>query len=252
MNREDELLLKRIDELAAKCYGSSRFIFTDFLSPSEISLILDNEKNINYVEHIFFGGTKQCERQMLRFGSADMLGYEEEFPISCVVAEPVAKKFADELGHRDILGAVMNLGIDRSIIGDIFVRDKTGYIFCADRIAEYIAENLNKIKHTNVKCRIEKGDIEAIQPEIKPMEIVVSSERIDAIVSKVCGMSRSQGIESFREKKIFVNGRVMENNSYVLKENDIVSVRGFGKFIFGGLIKETKKGRIRVKVEKYM
>lgn len=252
MNREDELLLKRIDELAAKCYGSSRFIFTDFLNPSEISLILNNERDIDYVEHKFYGGAEQCERQMLRFGSADMLGYEEEFPISCVVAEPVAKKFADELGHRDILGAIMNLGIDRCTIGDIFVKDKTGYIFCVDRIAEYIAENLEKIKHTNVKCRVEKGNINAIQPELKPMEAVVSSERIDAIISKVYGMSRSQGIEYFREKKVFVNGRVMENNSYVLKENDVVSVRGFGKFIFDGLKMETKKGRMRVQVRVYL
>lgn len=252
MNREDELLIKRINELAAKCYGSSRFIFTDFLNPSEISLILNNERDINYVEHKFYGGTDQCERQMLRFGSADMLGYEEEFPISCVVAEPMAKKFADELGHRDFLGSLMNLGIDRSTIGDIFIKEKTGYIFCVDRIAEYIAENLEKIKHTNVKCRVEKGNIDAIQPELKPVETVVSSERIDAIIAKVYGMSRSQGIEYFRQKKVFVNGRVMENNSYVLKENDIVSVRGFGKFIFDGLMKETKKGRMRVRMRVYI
>lgn len=252
MNREDELLIKRINELAAKCYGSSRFIFTDFLNPSEISLILNNERDINYVEHKFYGGTEQCERQMLRFGSADMLGYEEEFPISCVVAEPMAKKFADELGHRDFLGSLMNLGIDRSTIGDIFIKEKTGYIFCVDRIAEYIAENLEKIKHTNVKCRVEKGNIDAIQPELKPVETVVSSERIDAIIAKVYGMSRSQGIEYFRQKKIFVNGRVMENNSYVLKEKDIVSVRGFGKFIFDGLMRETKKGRMRVRMRVYI
>lgn len=252
MNREDELLIKRINELAAKCYGSSRFIFTDFLNPSEISLILNNERDINYVEHKFYGGTEQCERQMLRFGSADMLGYEEEFPISCVVAEPMAKKFADELGHRDFLGSLMNLGIDRSTIGDIFIKEKTGYIFCVDRIAEYIAENLEKIKHTSVKCRVEKGNIDTIQPELKPVETVVSSERIDAIIAKVYGMSRSQGIEYFRQKKVFVNGRVMENNSYVLKENDIVSVRGFGKFIFDGLMKETKKGRMRVRMRVYI
>ena len=252
MNREDELLIKRINELAAKCYGSSRFIFTDFLNPSEISLILNNERDINYVEHKFYGGTEQCERQMLRFGSADMLGYEEEFPISCVVAEPMAKKFADELGHRDFLGSLMNLGIDRSTIGDIFIKEKTGYIFCVDRIAEYIAENLEKIKHTNVKCKVEKGNIDAIQPELKPVETVVSSERRDAIIAKVYGMSRSQGIEYFRQKKVFVNGRVMENNSYVLKENDIVSVRGFGKFIFDGLMKETKKGRMRVRMRVYI
>lgn len=252
MKKEDELIIKRINELAAKCHRSSRFIFTDFLNPSEISLILNNEQDIEYVEHQFYGGAGQCERQMLRFGSSEILGYEEEFPISCVVAEPVAKKFADELGHRDILGAIMNLGIDRSTIGDIFIKDNIGYILCVDRIAEYITENLDKIKRTNVKCRIEKGDIAAIQPELELSEAVVSSERIDGVIAKLYNMSRSQVTEYFRQKKVFVNGKIMENNSYFLKENDIISVRGFGKFIFEGIKCETKKGKIRVSIKKYI
>lgn len=251
MNKEDEILKKRINELAAKCYGSSRFIFTDFLSPSEISLILENENEINYVDHDFYGGAVHCERQILRFGSLNMCGYEEEFPISCVVAEPVLKKFADELGHRDFLGALMNLGIERSTIGDIFVKDKIGYIFCVSRIADFIVGNLDKIKHTNVKCRIESEDIEALQPELKEMSLIVSTGRIDAVISKLYNLPRSRSTEYFREKKIFVNGRIMENNSYMLKEGDIVSVRGFGKFIYDGLEQNTRKGRQKVKVQAY-
>ncbi len=193
-----------------------------------------------------------CERQMLKFGSEEMFGYDEEFPISCVIIEPLLKKFAEKLGHRDYLGAIMNLGIERSVIGDIFVKDTTAYVFCVDRIAQYIADNLDKIRHTNVKCTIEKGNIEAVAPEKKAVSVVVSSERIDAVVAKLYNMSRSQSIEHFREKKVMVNGRVMENNSYSMKPADVISVRGYGKFIFTGVENETKKGRLKVQLMQYV
>lgn len=193
-----------------------------------------------------------CERQMVKFGSEEMFGYDEEFPISCVVIEPLLKKFAEKLGHRDYLGAIMNLGIERSVIGDIFVKDTTAYVFCVDRIAQYIADNLDKIRHTNVKCTIEKGKIEAVAPEKKAVSVVVSSERIDAVVAKLYNMSRSQSIEHFRGKKVMVNGRVMENNSYSMKPADVISVRGYGKFIFMGVENETKKGRLKVQLMQYV
>ena len=81
-------------------------------------------------------GTEGCERQMLRFGSEETLGYEEAFPISCVVIRPSAPKFAEELTHRDFLGALMNLGIERDVLGDIIVRDAVGYVFCEDAMAD--------------------------------------------------------------------------------------------------------------------
>lgn len=252
MVREDELLKKRICELAVRSYNNSQFVFTDFLSPSEISVILEIEKDIEYVPHDLYGGAEVCERQMLRFGSEEMFGYVENFPISCVVIEPVMKKFADDFSHRDFLGALMNLGIERSTLGDIFIKDQTAYVLCIDRIAEFICENLDKVKHTSVKCHIEKGMVEALKPELKREEVIVNSARIDAIVSKLWNVSRKASIELFREKKVFINGRVQENNSYSLKEDDVVSVRGYGKFVYIGGAQETRKGRIKVVVNKYV
>ena len=81
---------------------------------------------------------------MLRFGSEETLGYEEAFPISCVVIRPSAPKFAEELTHRDFLGALMNLGIERDVLGDIIVRGAVGYVFCEDAMADY----LEKKHHT--------------------------------------------------------------------------------------------------------
>lgn len=252
MIKEDEILKKRINELAVKSYNNSQFVFTDFLSPSEISLILENEQEIDFVPHFFYGGSEQCERKILKFGSEEEFGYDEEFPIKCIMVEPLMKKFADNLNHRDFLGAIMNLGIDRSVIGDIFIRDKVGYVFCTDKIADYLMDNLDKIKHTNVKCKIVQNDTDELKPELRDMELIVSSVRTDGIISKLYNLSRKQSIEYFSEHKVFINGRVTESNSKTLKNGDIVSVRGHGKFIFNGIANETKKGRLKIYIKLYI
>ena len=91
-----------------------------------------------------------------------------------------------------------------------------------------------------------------IQPELKEEELIVSSLRADAIVAKVWQLSRNQSLELFRGKKVFVNGRQFENNSGIWQEGDIVSVRGYGRFRYDGMLQETKKGRIRFLIQKYI
>ena len=74
------------------------------------------KKEISYVPFDVFGGTENCERLMIRFGSEELFGYEEPFPICCLLAEPLIEKFADNFTHRDFLGAIMNLGIERDVM----------------------------------------------------------------------------------------------------------------------------------------
>lgn len=252
MKQEDEILRRRILDLANRCYQSNVYTFSGFLNPAEQAVVFEMEQEISFADWTLFGGGEDCERRMLRFGSEEMLGYEEEFPVCCLIVKPLLKKFSDDLTHRDFLGAFMNLGIRREVLGDIIVRDHTGYVFCEDAMAEYLCEHLDRVKHTSVSCEIVKECPEGAKPEFSEEEMVVSSNRCDAVVAKVYKLSRSQSIELFRAKRVFVNGRQYENNSGVLKAEDVVSVRGFGKFIFSGFLNETKKGRIRVGIRRYV
>lgn len=250
--REEDELKRRILDLANRCYQKNQYTFSGFLNIGEQALFFEMEREISFVPWTLSGGGEGCERQMLRFGSEEMLGYEEPFPISCLTVNPLMKKFADELSHRDFLGALMNLGIERDVLGDIIVKDNVGYVFCEDAMAEYLSRHLDKVKHTSISCIITKECPEAATPELEKEELVVTSNRCDAVIAKVYKLSRSQSIELFRTKKIYVNGRQYENNSGILKKGDVVSVRGFGKFIFSGVPVETKKGRVRIEVEKYI
>lgn len=244
--KEIKQLQKRLSELADKSFSQNIYTFTGFLGLSDQAVFFDMEKQLGYAGWELFGGNQDCERKMLRFGKEENLGYVEEFPITLLVIKPLMQKFADYLTHRDFLGAIMNLGIERSTIGDILIRDNIGYVFCQNKVAEYLVEQLDKIKHTNVSCKVAgKEDVPEPARPI-PMEVTVVSARIDAVISKVYNLSRTQSVELFRTGKIFLNGRICENNSCYLKENDAVTVRGFGKFIYQGTERETRKGKLSV------
>ena len=88
--------------------------------------------------------------------------------------------------------------------------------------------------------------------KIERKNCLVSSVRADSVIAKLYNMSRSQGVELFRGKKVFINGRLNENNSVTLKTGDRVSVRGHGKFIYQGTAYETKKGKLSVEVDVYV
>lgn len=246
--KEIQQLKKRFLELGEKSYNQNIYTFTGFLGMSEQEVFWQAAQAMKHVPFTLWGGSEGCERQMVRFGSAEEFGYEEEFPIVCICIRPLLEKFADNLTHRDFLGALMNLGIERSTLGDIYVKQKTGYLFCVDKIADYIVENLDKIKHTNVKCTVLEQVPEVVAGEAVEEEHLTASERIDGIVAKLYNISRNQSLELFRGKKVFVNGRVYENNSGSLKSGDVVSVRGYGKFTYAGISQETRKGKLRIKV----
>lgn len=249
---EDKLFRARMKELAQASFRQNRYTFSHFLSVAELTKLHDMASVLEFVDYDTFGGNSCCERQMVRFGSERMFGYEEPFPISVLCIKPLMSKFAEKLGHRDYLGAVMNLGIERDVIGDILIRDKSAYMFCMDNIAAYIQENLEKIRHTNVKVSLAEGEIEALSPRLEEVEILVSSPRFDAVVSAVCKLSRSAALQLFRDKKVILQGRICENNSMVLKEETTFSIRGYGKFIYKGCKNQTRKGRIYVRLEQYL
>lgn len=247
----DEFLKKRFRELADKAYRNNIYTFTDFLGLSEMSAFYEIERELSFMPWEAFGGGEDCERMMLRFGSEELFGYTEAFPVVCLNIKPLMQKFADKLSHRDFLGALMNLGIERDTLGDIVLKENEGYLFCTETIAPYICENLTRVKHTPVLCEKAKEIPTEREVDLQEMKIQVASKRIDGVISKVYRLSRGESVEYFRQKKIFVGGRLCENNSYALKEGDIVTVRGCGKFIFAESQGISKKGKLNVIVRCY-
>ena len=195
-----------------------------------------------------YGGYDGAERRIACFGSEDEFGFASEPPCVCIAVEPLSLKFAEKLTHRDFLGALMSLGIRRETLGDIVIIENRTFIFCLSQIAEYLMGELHEVRRTSVKCSISDIPPELAAKEPEDRELVVPSERADALVAAVYRLSRSGAQELFAQKRIYLNSRTLENTSKELSEGDIISVRGHGRFVFRGAVRETKKGRLRVLV----
>lgn len=257
---ENDVLKGRLRDLANAAYTQNRYTYTNFLSAADIDVFYNNIEELSYAGYRLFGGRDGCERVMIAFGSEAYCGYEPDFPISIVKAAALQDKFSEDLNHRDFLGALMNLGVEREMIGDILVAEsqKTGkhsaaYIFCADSIADYIVSSLTRIRHTSVHCTIcTSEDASEIKLRKEPLHIIAASARADAVAAAITGLSRSSTALLFKEKKFTLNNRLYENSSYQLKPGDIFSIRGYGKYEFLQTGTVTRKGRLNIELLKYV
>ncbi len=251
MIREEELFLKRIHELIYLADTRGYTTVTDFLNLNESTLFLNHLKELPNVQYKFWGGYADAERKRLAFYQADDNLFEE-FNISIIKIIPNNSKFADSLTHRDFLGSIVGLGIDRCKLRDILIKDNTGYLFAEKTIGSYIVDTLTKIKHTYVRCSITQLEEIDITPSYQEIRGTISSARVDAILALALKTSRSSITGLISGGKVFINSRLVTQNSTSLKENDIISVRGHGKFIYCGITNQTKKGRLYATILRYI
>lgn len=260
-----DFLAGRIKDLATRAYMNNFVTHTDFLSVSEQACfyqILASEgvsSNSNVycgARFVVYGGAKDAERAMVCFlpeylDEESFLLAEESEPtvLNCVRIRPVNAKFADDLNHRDYLGSVMNLGIERDQIGDILIGEKEAYLFATTDIAEMICKELIRIRHTSVKCeKVNTSDCN-VEPRYEEVSGSVASERIDAILAFVYHLSRSEAQKLIESESVFIDGKTAYSGGYDLKSGARVSVKGHGKFIYLGTTNTTRKGRLFIKVK---
>ena len=248
---KDQGLKNRFKELALKSYNQGIFTFTEFLGLAEQDVFNQIESELRYVGYKIFGGTDDGERVIVRFGNEEELGYSVDYPIKCLVIRPLMQKFAEDLTHRDFLGALMNLGIKREKLGDIIIHENEGYLFCLEQIADYIVDNLTRVKHTSVTVEIENNSEKIshlYKDDYKCQIILVDSKRLDAIIAKTYKISRTSSLNLFVAGKVYVNGRQCTSNSQLIKNGDIISVRGKGRIKYMGNEGVSKKGRTRLEI----
>lgn len=250
MNKEEQLFVKRIQELGRMAYQKDIVMFTDFMNLHYVHLLQKEANAIPGVRVEFFGGYEGAERQIGAF-IPDDLCYEYSYPMEILKIEPLHLKFAEQLNHRDYLGAILNSGIDRSKVGDILCSGSCAYVFCMDSMVDFLRMELTRIRHTEVKVsQVTCAEL----PEQRFQEITgsVASERLDCMMALAFRNSRSSMDKLAVGEKVMVNGEVVTSNSQILQVGDVVSVRGYGKFRYSEKMNLSKKNRLFVKVERYV
>ena len=248
----DEIFKKRILEWANRSWNQGVYCFSHFLDLAQRSDFLSLVSSMPPVPWQLYGGAEGCERQMLRFGDEATCGYDAPFPIQCLKIAPLSAKFAEPLTHRDYLGALMALGMERETMGDIVIRKDGAFLFCEERIAPYILEHFVQARHTSLSCEIVDTLPEGPLFETKRMSVQLSSQRVDALIAHVFKLSRGDAQELFPAGKIFVSGRLCESPGFTPKPDDIISVRGFGRMKYIGIESLSKKGKENTAVELFV
>ena len=243
---EDKLFLSRMCDLVQRAERTTAVMYSRFLNPAQKLLV--KERLSPYADVDFFGGYEDADRCVASFSLSEW--DEPSYPITALRIVPASKK---TYSHRDYLGSVLALGIDRELTGDIVIDDEGAYFMVLEDIADFIAMNLLKVANTTVRINRE-DDLSSIvcKRQFKETGTTVSSLRFDCVLSAAANKSRSASAALIEQGLADVNYETEKNTSRQIKNGDVISLRGFGKVIVetdGGL---TKKGRIHLKLKKYI
>ena len=239
-------------EVAEKLLQSISFVenrntVTKFLTNFE-QIVLSQIVAYNYSDFKveFFGGFDDAERKKAKIISNEY--YDVDYDIVCLKAK-FNNKF-NRVEHRNILGAVHNLGINFNRFGDIIVLENEVYIFVDEEIADYIAMEFTKAGRVNLDFqRVDLAEV-GIEKKYEDFEIVSSSFRIDSIVAKITNKSRSKVKEFLEQDFIKLNHVVLRNGEKTCTSEDIISIRKYGRFVVKGYTQNKKSFKYRITISK--
>ena len=239
-------------EAAEKLLQSISFVenrntVTKFLTNFE-QIVLSQVVAYNYSDFKveFFGGFDDAERKKAKIISNEY--YDVDYDIVCLKAK-FNNKF-NRVEHRNILGAVHNLGINFNRFGDIIVLENEVYIFVDDEIADYIAMEFTKAGRVNLDFqRVDLTEV-GIEKKYEDFEIVSSSFRIDSIVAKITNKSRSKVKEFLEQDFIKLNHVILRNGEKTCTSEDIISIRKYGRFVVKGYTQNKKSLKYRITISK--
>ena len=239
-------------EAAEKLLQSISFVenrktVTKFLTNFE-QVVLSQIVAYNYSDFKveFFGGFDDAERKKAKIISNEY--YDVDYDIVCLKAK-FNNKF-NKVEHRNILGAVHNLGINFNRFGDIIVLENEVYIFVDDEIADYIAMEFTKAGRVNLDFqRVDLTEVK-IEKKYEDFEIVSSSFRIDSIVAKITNKSRSKVKEFLEQDFIKLNHVILRNGEKTCTPDVIISIRKYGRYVVKGYTQNKKSLKYRITISK--
>lgn len=233
----------RLDDLMNQSIKTHRCIMTPFLTSSQIAA---SKRFLgSMIEYEVDGGYPQAERARIVLNPSEAYG---EKACVCLTAS-FNGKFV-KLEHRDVLGALMSLQLDRNQFGDHWIEEDRIVLYCTAEIKDYLIMNLTQIHHLNVRfeespvCYRKKQSYEYFTR-------IVSNLRLDCIVACLAHCSRSKAQEKIKQQLVFVNDEILEDSSHLCNNGDTISIRRVGRFDLVKKVSSTKKEKFVVEFAKY-
>lgn len=241
-----EDFIKKVEDLYKRSRNKNIVTYTGFLTPTEKQFIV---KNFGKEKIVFGGGVEEAERVRAFF----LPEYIDKIKVEEYIVAFKSSFSFKELTHRDFLGTLLSLGIERRCIGDIYVFEKEAYFFVTSDIAKFIKANLDKVGNIGVKIKeVDFYEVRVVEPTFKEINFTVSSLRLDSIVAGAIKESREKANGFIRSGVVLLNYLVCENPSKEINEGDVFSVKGYGKFRLSEIGGRSKKDKIFIKVNKFI
>ena len=248
---EEKQFISRLEDRLERVEQRYQEEVTDFLEPRLQLVAEEYLRSCRFQRYLFCGGYEGAERKRLVL-------YPEYTEPECAMAGIRLFRFQGKLdyvsvNHRDFLGAIMGLGLRREKFGDLLVRDTGFDLFVQEDVADYLLQNEIRIKH--VPMAVAEASMEDFAPpeqNIKELHIMVSSMRLDTLLAHGLNLSRTKAMELIQSGRVKVNHSEVTDNDYLCQQGDLISCRGKGRLHIGEQSGETRKGKLRVCILKYV
>lgn len=233
----EEVFVKKVLDYLDQVQYKQRLILTQFLDPYHQSIVKSVIGHQDEVQVLENGGFIHSESQRMIIAPSFYEIEKEDFEI--VVCKIIYAKNFEKLTHRDILGALMSIGIKRELFGDIVEKDKDFYLAVDQHIYEYLKDHLSMIKRSKVKFVEWDEEIE-VKNDYLVKSFIVSSFRLDKIISSFYKISRQKAAEFIRAGHVKVNHKPVEQINYLCNNKDIISFKKHGRVMFVDCNKQTR------------
>jgi len=252
---EDSLVLAQIEDKLRQCESGSYITWSNFLDIRQCALAATE---FQATRHVLYGGYEDAERRIMVFlpdyvdisqSIEEILG--DDNPLE--VLRVSTAKGSRALGHRDYLGSLLSLGIDRNISGDIIVRDNGADIIILKSMEEFLLTNYDKAGRTNLSLEIVPiGDLMLGEEHTSTKQDTVASLRLDNVLGSAFNLSRTTAQDAIKQGIVFVNGLQCTKADKEISEGDKIVLRGKGKVILEEVGKRTRKDRLFVTYKLYL
>ena len=261
--KEEQILIAKMLDKIEETKQKNRITNTDFLDGYQSKICEDTLKRIKFENYMFFGGYGEAERKILIFYPEklrDILNFKDFWKNKSILERLSAirvrlpNELKGEYLHKNYLGMIMKLGIERSKVGDILVQDIGADIIILPEIAKYLINNLSQLIRLR-KAKIEQieiQDIEVIENKKKEYNIIISALRLDNVIAELAKTSRTNAKEIIMQERVFINFKNETKQTKLINKGDIITIRGKGRFKISDILGNTQRGRYIVKIEKYV
>jgi len=244
----NDIIIARMGDLSEKA-AKVGVAASKFLTPSEAVSVGETFANRRDVSVTFDGGFEGAERVRAVFMNPDWGEFERTKFFTVL---EVLYRRQDTLGHRDILGALMALGIKREAIGDIVVGEHFTGVICLPEMSEFIIENFTKAGRVGLSLsKVSLEEIPAREEDLTIKSDTVASLRLDAVLSSAFGLSRTKAAKLIVAGQVSLNHQICEKTDKEIAENALLSVRGMGRAKLMEVGNLSRKGRSFIKIGVY-